>query len=196
MRARVELALDGNPVADLPAYRSYVLLNLKNLRHLDMKRITEEVPALSSADTTSPSPCLTVLLVQERRTVYSQAKSEDQRQLEKRAMEERAGLINSIQREFVETPTEVSAVPVAPVTTLQASATPVSAPGDAAAFASGKAGMSYCVLVQMNRSLIRAMQRDTGRWTEMSFVCLVTHSMDWIVGKLQRARPFRSSLLT
>jgi leucine-rich repeat-containing protein 49 len=44
----LELALDGNPVAQEAGYRQVVLDNLKGLRHLDLKRVTEEERRLAS----------------------------------------------------------------------------------------------------------------------------------------------------
>jgi Leucine-rich repeat (LRR) protein len=44
----LELALDGNPVAHEAGYRQVVLDNLKALRHLDLKRVTEEERRLAS----------------------------------------------------------------------------------------------------------------------------------------------------
>jgi hypothetical protein len=38
----VELSLDGNPVCAAGNYRSYVVSNAPNLRHVDMRRVTEE----------------------------------------------------------------------------------------------------------------------------------------------------------
>ena len=46
VRHLMELALDGNPVAtaDPSTYRAYVIGHIRTLRHLDLKRITDEVP--------------------------------------------------------------------------------------------------------------------------------------------------------
>ncbi len=42
MRALTELALDGNAVALDPKYRMSVIEALPSLRHLDLKRVSEE----------------------------------------------------------------------------------------------------------------------------------------------------------
>ena len=39
----LELALDSNPVCQNPFYRQKLLEELGGLRHLDLKRVTEEV---------------------------------------------------------------------------------------------------------------------------------------------------------
>jgi len=44
----MELALDGNPIAESTHYRQYVLDHIKTLRHLDLKRITDEERRISS----------------------------------------------------------------------------------------------------------------------------------------------------
>lgn len=44
----LELALDGNPVAQEAGYRQVVLDNLKGLRHLDLKRVTDEERRVAS----------------------------------------------------------------------------------------------------------------------------------------------------
>jgi len=45
----LELALDGNPVASECGYRQVVLDNLKNLRHLDLKRVSDDERRMASA---------------------------------------------------------------------------------------------------------------------------------------------------
>lgn len=42
MNSLMELSLDGNPLTNSSVYRQYMLQKIKTLRHLDLKRITEE----------------------------------------------------------------------------------------------------------------------------------------------------------
>eukprot|EP00164_Ancoracysta_twista_P003825 GFYU01005132.1.p1 GENE.GFYU01005132.1~~GFYU01005132.1.p1 ORF type:complete len:761 (+),score=193.01 GFYU01005132.1:205-2487(+) len=44
----MELAVDGNPIASDVFYRQHLLDNIKTLRHLDLKRVTEEERRISS----------------------------------------------------------------------------------------------------------------------------------------------------
>eukprot|EP00698_Gefionella_okellyi_P025095 TRINITY_DN9076_c0_g1_i1.p1 TRINITY_DN9076_c0_g1~~TRINITY_DN9076_c0_g1_i1.p1 ORF type:complete len:780 (-),score=174.04 TRINITY_DN9076_c0_g1_i1:157-2496(-) len=78
----MELALDGNPIADQTHYRSQIIQRIKTLRHLDMKRITDE----------------------ERRTSMLIVRQEEQRQQERRkqevATEGRSESVRAVQREW------------------------------------------------------------------------------------------------
>jgi hypothetical protein len=52
-RGLAELAFDGNPITEQAGYRTHLIAHIKSLRHLDMKRITDEVRTLSVAS----DPC-------------------------------------------------------------------------------------------------------------------------------------------
>lgn len=54
-----ELSLDGNPVFSASGYRSVMLEHLPSLRHLDLKRVTDdERRGLSSAKAPAPAPAV------------------------------------------------------------------------------------------------------------------------------------------
>ena len=46
----IELSLDGNPIADRDRYRRRIIRGMPGLRHLDLKRITEEERAAAAED--------------------------------------------------------------------------------------------------------------------------------------------------
>ena len=50
MKSLAELSLDGNPVASNRYYRQYLLEQIKQLRHLDLKKISEEERRISARE--------------------------------------------------------------------------------------------------------------------------------------------------
>ena len=80
MPTLLELALDGNPLALEPSYRASILELSRSIRHLDLRRVSDE----------------------ERRAAHALARKEGERQAERerkeRELEERATAIRAAAR--------------------------------------------------------------------------------------------------